>query len=328
MELAMSEFTERLIESHINLYGEIEPNFVSEYSFAYLSKTDFKENDIFTIRIVIDKKSERIGWLFPLIALGSKEHDYGECPHFGLYAKIGGAIISSCSKKNYDENTQILILKDAKLLEAEAYVGNLTIPLMEYGYYPVVSGVKFQNKLCLVNNVSTKSLSVKKSPAVHDYLPYIKNLMSELLPKTTDPLSRFLSIYQVYELLMEKFFHLKVEEYRNKRITIGTIRENMAELSSERKLMNLVFQFCELRTSPTEDERNLARRLFDSDKEDSYYEKLSLQGLIYDLRNAIVHNYHRYELTSLMLDISERMEVIFVELLGSSKVSLLLTEPR
>ncbi|MDV7210199.1 hypothetical protein [Azotobacter beijerinckii] len=322
----MPTFKDRLIESYLDLYGSPEAKIRHEYSFAYLKKMAFKENDIFIIQTKINGQKERIGWIFPAIALGSREHNRWKCPHFSVYAKVGGAIICESPHAELDENTHIMIVKDSRIIEGEIYIENLMAPLMRYGYYSFKGEPSFQNKLCAINNAETDKITINKSPGVSEYVPYIRKLILELLPKITDPLSRFLSIYQAYELLMEKYFHLKINEHRQKRSTIGTIREQVAELSSERKLMNGVFHHCGIRAQLNDDERNLAKSLFGQDKDDSYYTKLDLQGLIYDIRNAIVHNYHKYELSSLMLDISERMELIFIEVLENPKSSLLLTE--
>ncbi len=320
------EFKDKLAEDYIDLYGSPDFDVLRQYSFVFLYKADFKENDIFMVQISEGGLTHRLGWVFPLIALGSKEHDRWGCPHFEVYARVGGGIITGACGEVVDENTHLLILKDDRALAVDLYVENLVVSLMRYGYYSVSSSTLFKNGLCSVAGIDNNKLAVKKALAVDEYVPYVRRLILELLPKVLDPLSRFLSIYQVYELLMERYFHVLMEEYRVRRTTIGTIREKMNDLSSERKLIGGVFSRCEIRQATAEDERSLLRRLFGDDRDEQYYSKLTLQDFIYDLRNAIVHNYHKYELSSLMSEISERMELILIEVLENPKVSSFLRE--
>lgn len=319
-------FKDKLAEDYIDLYGSPDLSVLRQYSFSFLSKVDFKENDIFMVQISEGGHTHRLGWIFPLIALGSKEHDRWGCPHFEVYARVGGSIIAGACDESVNENTHVIILNDERALALDLYVENLAVSLMRYGYYPISSSTLFRNGLCTVSGIDNGKLSVRKALAPSEYVPYVRRLILELLPKVLDPLSRFLSIYQVYELLMERYFHTLMDEYRLKRITIGTMRERMNDLSNERKLINGVFSRCEIRQAVNDEERELLRRLFGDDREEQYYRKISLQDFIYDLRNAIVHNYHKYELSSLMSEISERMELVLVEVLENSNVSSLLYE--
>lgn len=322
----MLGFKDKIIESHIELYGAPDGNIKNQYSFFFLSKIEFKENDIFQIYTKTTDSRIRAGWLFPVSVLGSSEHDFWENPHFSIYAKIGGSILTSYNGDDLGEDTHILILKDATIAEHDIYVENTAVSLLKHGYYPIANGAKFHNSLCTIDNSQIKNICVEKHPEISAHIPYIPKLVQEFLPKITDPLSRFISIYQVYELLMEKYFHYKIDEYRALRATIGTIREKISDLSSEKKLIQGVFTHCNLRSNTDENERALARNLFGTDKDENYYKELKLQSLIYDIRNAIIHNYHKYELSDLMRDIAERMEVILFETLENPQVSTLLSK--
>ena len=326
MVASMLGFKDKIIESHIELYGDPDSKTNNQYSFFFFSKIEFKENDIFQIYAKTAESRIRAGWLFPVSVLGSREHDFWENPHFSVYAKIGGGILTSYTGDDLSEDTHILILKDATIAEYDIYVENTAVSLLKHGYYPIVNGAKFHNSLCTIDNNETKNISVEKHPEISSHIPYIPKLVQEFLPKTTDPLSRFISIYQVYELLMEKYFNYKIDEYRALRATIGTIREKISDLSSEKKLIQGVFSHCKLRNNIDENERALAKNLFGTDKDDAYYKGLQLQSLIYDIRNAIIHNYHKYELSDLMRDIAERMEIILFETLENSQVSALLAK--
>jgi hypothetical protein len=321
----MSQNLDQLLERYVVRYGEPDKSLHFHYSVTLISKKNFKENDIFTVHAKINSDSKRIGWLFPLLILGSSEYDLFGDEHLIPYLQIAASYLSTNSVK-VDDNTHILILKDATLLEGNVFSHDFLTSLLKYGYYNITSGVIAENSLFRINNDEIKKIKLTKCPAPSDYSKYINRLLCQLLPKVEDPLSRFVSIYQTIELLMEKYFHLRLDEHKKRRSTIGTIRENITDLSSERKLISGVFSHCELRFDLNENEMNLSRRLFESDKDETYYNDLKLPNFIYDTRNAIFHNYHKYELEDLMKDISERMEIILVELLENSGVSELLTQ--
>ncbi|MED5593631.1 hypothetical protein [Janthinobacterium sp. P210006] len=322
----MNKNRDQLLEKCISLYGEPDRSLIFKYSAIFLSKKNFKENDIFKIHAKINGDSKRIGWIFPLLVLGSSEYDLFGDTHFEQYIKIGASYLAHHgSDVAIDDNTHILILKDETLIDGEFYIHDCIMSLLKYGYYNISFGVAANNKLFALNYIETKRINVAKSLPVTSYTAYVKKLLCELLPKVEDPLSRFVSIYQVVELLIEKYFHFKLDEHKMRRSTIGTIRDNMAEFSSERKLINGVFGHCAHRSVLNENEISLVRVLFGSDKDEVYYKDLNLPNFVYDIRNAIFHNYHKYELNDLMRDIAERMEYILAELLENPKISILLS---
>jgi hypothetical protein len=316
----MANYIEDLLDGYISLHGTtIDAQLQHQYSISYFSKSNFKENDIFTIHAKINGKKTRMGWIFPSLILASKEYDLFGDIHLDVYLRVAASCLASLSSGSFlDENTHLLILKDQTLISGNIIKENFAISLLKLGYYsePVAYNVF---------NSGAKSLTSKidliSCPPIYELAPYIQKLFLKLLPKVNDPLSRFISIYQTFELLMEKYFHIRIDEHRMKRSTIGTIRENITELSNERKLINGLFTYSEHRMQLSADEENLVRRLFSVDKSEDYYKKLTLPDFIYDIRNAIVHNYHKYELTTLMREIAEQMEFIWVELMENSQVT-------
>jgi hypothetical protein len=323
----MSDYHSRLLETYTSLHGAPDPNLHFQYSVNFLSKKNFRENDIFTVHAKVGTGRKRLGWLFPVLVLGSSEYDLFGDIHFVPYLKVAAShLAKENGEKDIDENTHILILKDKTLLDGNVFSSNFVVSLLKHGYYSIASGVVSENTLCKFDTSASTEIKVEKCLPVSSYSKYINRLLCDLLPKVEDPLSRFVSIYQTIELLMEKYFHLKLDEHKKRRSTIGTIRDNITELSSERKLINGAFTYGSHRSTLNADEINLARRLFSSDKDEQYYNGLNLPNLIYDMRNAIFHNYHKYELGELMRDISERMELILVELLENPEISALLVD--
>lgn len=316
----MNNYGEDLLDKYGSLHScTIDPQLQYQYSVNYLSKTNFKENDIFTVHTKINGQRTRIGWLFPALILGSSEYDLFGDQHLGVYLKVAASYLNSLNNKSaIDENTHLLILKDQALLEGDLIKENFGISLMRLGYYSESVTTEISNSRAKAEG---SKIDLIKCPPVYELAPYIQKLFLKLLPKVSDPLSRFISIYQTFELLMEKYFHSRIDEHRIKRSTIGTIRENITDLSSERKLINGLFTYTQHRMKLSSEEDNLIRRLFDSDKTESYYDELNLPNFIYDIRNAIVHNYHKYELTNLMQEISELTELIWIELMENPKVA-------
>jgi hypothetical protein len=123
---------------------------------------------------------------------------------------------------------------------------------------------------------------------------------------------------------MERHFHRRIDSYRNKKTTIGTIREKISDLSSERKLMRTLFDEHGIRLLLSYDEKDLIRRLYGGDREESYFTDLQAPDFIYDIRNTIVHSYHKYELAGSMKEISDRLEQIVLEVIEAECASELL----
>lgn len=309
-----------LLDCQSKFYGAPSPGMLHEYSVQQYFKSKFVENDIFIVQFKNSTGTIRMGWIFPIIAIGSDSHDYYGNSHFPNYAKVAAAYVERNLPDVINEDSHLLVLKDDILVKNEIFIDNFDISLMKYGYYRSASADVYSNKHLAVDYKSTTNLVLSKTAKIADLDIYITNLLINILPSTKEHISRFICIYQAFEMLMECYYNDKIDELRSKRNTIGTIREKLQEYSSERKLLNGLFSEYSINRSLNTDEINLVQNIFTTYKEQSYYDNLTLPNYIYDIRNVIVHNYYKYELATLMSEIADLMESILVDILHNEKV--------
>ena len=308
MEISISEFSERVV----NLYGQSNTDLHKDYSIRTLSKSAYRENDIFIIKLRHNGDAQRLGWLIPALSTISVDHDYYRNPHYEHYVQVVSSFLSQCTpSETFNDSSHLLVLKNEYLERCDSQADGFFASLAMRGYYQGCHRLTYKNECCVP--LSRESITVKKSIPLHLCTKYIIDLMSKYLPTIDDPLSRFLKIYQVFEILMERHFHRRIDSYRSKKTTIGTIREKISDLSSERKLLRTLFDEHSIRLILSYDEKDLIRRLYGSDRDEGYFADLQAPDFIYDIRNTIVHSYHKYELAGSMKEISDRLEQIALE---------------
>lgn len=319
MDIDSREFSEKIV----SLYGQGNVDLHKDYSIQILSKSAYRENDIFIINLRHNDNTQRLGWLIPALSIISVDHDYYRNPHYEHYVQVANSFLSQCTPSMIlNDSSHFFILKKEYLERCESQADGFFASLAMRGYYQGCHGLTYKNEFCVP--LSPGSITVKKSIPLHTCTKYIIDLMSEYLPTISDPLSRFLKLYQVFEILMERHFHRRIDSYRNKKTTIGTIREKISDLSSERKLMRTLFDEHGIRLLLSYDEKDLIRRLYGGDREESYFTDLQAPDFIYDIRNTIVHSYHKYELAGSMKEISDRLEQIVLEVIEAECASELL----
>ncbi len=201
----------------------------SDYSL-YILKSHIlnRENDIFQ---VFEKElKRRIGWIFPIQALLSKEHDKAENRHFLKYSYVAfhklllnvehykTYIPDINSKSNYEltdfygDEIIILILSKSQVKEIESFnIENYFISLYSQGYYncqPTDSITDFHSRGALSeppNKVNQKIYIKRISKELQEEV-YLSRLFKNLLKTEKHHLVRFYLLYQVIELIIERIF--------------------------------------------------------------------------------------------------------------------------
>jgi len=275
-----------------------------EYRFVALHKSAYAENDIFQVFSRNRDSDNRIGWLFPLYALVSSSHDYARDPHWGVYARclkehVGSDSISEIVERN--ENLHFAVLKKERLQRN----GIDEITAMRYNLYSlgyctseIDDAKKHYANHDIIANVeeARRNKKIVVSPAVRSPSEYLVRLIETRLGNVEHFYFRFMLVYQVYELLMEQAFFDRMDNYRKRKLNIGTIREKVAELNNERKLMGILFEKYRVRNEPDEDFRLAAIDFLKDFKEENYGGgQLTFSDLVYDIRNVLVHNFYKYD---------------------------------
>jgi len=315
-------------ERAISLYGENTES-LENYEYRMLYKERFSENDIFMIHLEKRDSDYRLGWLFPLGSIFSKEHNYKDNLHYAIYARIASEYIASNSirigvKIETDkalDNIHILIAKKDRLLaNNNCFIDELLPALSKYGYFEQFSSMKgiYTNEWSgyYINQVKESILVLYRSYILND--KYFKMIFEENLPFQQNPYYRFMLLYQIIENKMEKIFYSKIEEMKIINSTIGSIREKITELSSERKLITILFKEIYKKNEIDDYIKDDLRQLLKLFKPDEYFaENFTFPNAIYDIRNILVHSY--YKCLAMSIDLKAIVDYFEIQIIENIK---------
>lgn len=270
------------------------------YTIIQYSKFEASEKDITIVHMdarLVDShisnrdRYKRIGWLIPVLSLLSTEHDHAGSVHFRRYAyELFKATINGC----YPETTYFLVLSDHNFnyFSGRYSSENLYLSFTGYGVYPKFEyDAEYYNKQA--KKIGATTVIAPSFPVVRAK-GFIKKLTHVLSQTEINHYARFMFFYQIIELLMELVFYDKILTYKKNKLRLGIIREKISELSSEKKLIALLYE----KIGITKIDAELliqARNIFGDSKEETYYQNAVNSEVLYDLRNTIVHNYYRFD---------------------------------
>ena len=321
-----------------------------DFDIYFFTNYQIKENDIFQ---VCEKNSERVGWIFPLIALSSKDHSYVDNEHFLKYASVtfkklirnnNGFILKTIPDPPggsydlidlYDGDLIVFTVCKDKINE-DFRISDYIPSFYSYGYYHL--DMK-QQKIDLNNykaitesefktyrykEFSEKIIHIK--PVSNFFIEhlYIRELFTNLLKIENNPILRFLFLYQVIEILIESIFISEAKEILIKvgenKIDYYNFQSTLNDLNKEAKRINILFSQCVKETS------NFVSMISSSEKLlINFFEVKSdifVSEAIYKVRNLIIHNYSKllkYE--KLMEDIVKYFEFLVIDVLHSIEMN-------
>ncbi|MCU0284803.1 MAG: hypothetical protein MUF15_00265 [Acidobacteria bacterium] len=194
-----------------------------DYQVFLFAGKDPHENDIFQ---VFEKSiGNRIGWLFPLQALQSREHAYASNKHFLRYAAVAFHLICKGIENVYykipeyntaeiyeisdfyHERTVIICICKRQIPNYEDFsIDNYLPSIFKQGYFLQVKRDPGDITLKIENDrdESTKKIQITETAPALKNKPYLKALLSEVLPYENRNLLNFFFLYQVIEMLMEE----------------------------------------------------------------------------------------------------------------------------
>jgi hypothetical protein len=272
-----------------------------------LYKRDISENDIYQIY----DRHDRIGWLFPINALESREHQFAENEHFLNYAYNAYKLLLEdadsrstavrCPNEEgeyfisefYGEDAVILLLHKSRISKEIVYRHHIYLPsLLDYGFSYEKSDDSEDsspNRLPDGVKITLNHLSINLFDE-----QYIELLYTKYLHHNRDNLLyRFIILYQVIELLMSRVADVKIGEIKSYILggnsDFNIIKQKINDASNELKRINIIFSDqCQIESSQYNDLINtlnvLLAQLGDS-------EQRILSDAIYKLRNVLIHNY-------------------------------------
>ena len=275
---------------------------IKEFTMYSFYNKDCSENSIFQ---VYDKEyDKRIGWIFPIQALISNEHDYSDNVHFLRYAYIAFKKLLEVQENIkakeieyedrtysvldfYNEDMIILILDSENINEIKDFEFNdYILDLYKYGYC-----VEGSNKLGYFEEVK-KNIKLHKIKQFLREEDYIFELFKNFLGKETSPLLKFYLLYQVIELIIEKIFNKELSEMLealgNNTTSLFDIKESLNNIAKEKdRIIKISSKYSERVRCAEELKANCNRLLTNQGKE----EENEVGQSLYKVRNLLVHNY-------------------------------------
>lgn len=314
----------------------------NDYHLFFLSKKNVNENDIFVVHDQANKK--RLGWIFPVNALSSNNHDYYDNPHFLKYAYVGAKkAIDECGDHVYtrkaDANDGVLefsdIFDDATVLlvlykeHVPAGLENnyelLTPSLFKHGYVSLKSGNPNDIEL-LIEAPEERKLNIQFVSQDVDNYKIIGEILDRSIAYEKRAIFKFFFMYQIFELLIDNIYKIEQRAVTKELIEAqgdsGKTKEvisKIQEFLSEKKRINLLFgEYSSVKGQLVELKHYCNDLLTILGKEEGG----EAQDCFYKIRNFIFHQYRDFprEGEDCLSNIVAEVINILPELLSTFKV--------
>jgi len=285
----------------------------------FISPVHNKENNIYQVnhKKIGKSGSYRIGWIFTIQALLSREHNEANNPHFLKYALV--TFEKLLRGELYSKDHVVYVDNfDGEITLEDLYPPDLAIfTLSKLAFHPInefdinnylqsfyildylfcQSGQDYQKLAAVGEN----SLELKSSITINEIsddlkdVDYPTDLFTTYLKIDEHPFVQFSLLYQIIELLIEKVYEFEITKHfldaRIKPYAPHDIKKKMEGLSNMDFRIKLLFSgYLQRPLSSTKEFENAVHfflKKFDIEKVES---SDSIGMLIYSCRNRIVHD--------------------------------------
>jgi hypothetical protein len=220
---------------------------LDDYVIYIFQNNNILEKHIF--QVSESDVNETIGFIFPIQALVSAEHDYTDHKHFLIYAfkafykllkqdnEVPFLVPANKTSLNltdfYPADAVILILWEKRCREKikNFNIANYCPFLYQYGYYYANTTESLANKGTngfgekhreMLDSLK-KTIKIKRISSHIENNDYIIQLFTNLLPYQAHPLVVFHLLYQVIELLMPMIARIRLRKFIKKYQKIMTV---------------------------------------------------------------------------------------------------------
>lgn len=190
-----------------------------KYQILYNEREDYSENNIFQVYA----ENQRIGWIFPIQALLSNQHDYADNCYFLRYAYVAcWLLLNDIKSKNekeasseifledfYNDSATILVLDLDNISNLEEFaLEDYSVSLYQKGYAWTGKGnlesqIEKPDKIIRLRSIAKELQKTK----------YIYNMFEKEIPKEQEAFARFHTYYQVIEILIAIVFEDKFKKF-------------------------------------------------------------------------------------------------------------------
>lgn len=229
------------------------------YVFLHNDREDCVENSIFQVKVKAEHRDIRIGWIFPLQALVSNEHDYSDNEHFLKYAYVAyWLLLDGIEEKDdeakrlpetidirdyYDENSIMLVMDKENIAQIHDFsLEDYYIDLFRKGYSYIGHG----NLISQINQIEDKALNLKKISSDIKSPSVLTELFKNSIPlKIDNEFARFLLYYQVVEILIsnifEHSFSFFMQSFQNGQYDLFEKKEELDKMANEKIRVRQLF---------------------------------------------------------------------------------------
>lgn len=287
---------------------------LEEFDIYYLLKKDVLESDIYQVYDrALDK---RIGWIFPVVALDSREHTYASNEHFTRYANVAirklfnevqesffsivpevyGKASFNFSDFFHDE-TVLLVISKATLDESGFKLNDWLPSLSVAGYFQLAN-INPVDLMLVGDRPSDKRLYLTKIAPEFQGHNFVDLVYTNLIPYERHPLLFFFYCYQVIEVMLTQVFKLEqslIFSELKKPIEDGDVVKakdvmgKVGEINSENYRFKLLIDKYVNSPIPGEELKDACNNLLSSVNKDL---GRSVSEAIYRVRNFLFHQYH------------------------------------
>lgn len=307
----------------------LEEEKTDDYCFVILnSKVLNKENDIYQ---VFDKKENiRLGWIFPIQALLSDEHDYAENIFFLRYAYVAiSLLLNSIKEENQRDSSEVIKLSDffqedfiiLVLCQSNCnkisnfIIQDYIVDLFSYGY----SFTPYDYNVNKVIEVDKCVRLSRISNDIRDKTFIIEVFQSLLVQTSLFPLAKFHILYQLVELLIADIFTYEfagfIQKMNMDTNNLFDLKDDLQKLTGEKYRVRELFNtYSHINSEVKESLMSVCNKLLEqSDKKT----KVEVGDSLYSVRCLIFHNYVSIPVESrkIIEEINDFFEGIVSELL-------------
>lgn len=212
-----------------------------DFSFTVCFKEKMKESEDYSFIENTDSigDNKRIGWVIPLSLLITDDDTILKNPHLSCY--VFHAYQFLLKSKEYEEvmdddsfsttinqeaNKNKCLLITYKQHLADAKIKRLELPLARYGYYFYDNHHYNEKRKSVENNMIRLSLAFHVIDNTGSYFDTYFDQLLETHLEVQEPIIRFLYLYQVIEILINKVLIKNLEDLINElKGPTGSIRE-------------------------------------------------------------------------------------------------------
>lgn len=282
--------------------------------------------------------NHRLGWVFTISNLESKEPDLIKNEHFNNY-KLAAYYLLLQAKSNikpkpiekamlypkisdiYDKDDVFIVIYDEN--KTVFPILNYLPSLSKYGYYiknkyDNIAKIESKRNFCLkLREKKEKKIHIKISNCGNENARFVNDLYSNHLKSSGHHLLRFHVLYQFIEFylshILERDSKSIIDDYIQDRKDVNGFMEKIGKIKNERTRINKFISYAgalgnnlDSNTINLKRDCNLFLRKCNREPKDS------LGDLVYDVRNLIVHEYRSVASSEIALleDIINEIELL------------------